>query len=90
MTHWTFVAAVWYLIAGAFLWKLIFHRDVSTLEKTNCQTHEEFQMLAEDQQFLQSGDQSGNPAILVCKAVFVAAWLTFLLFGFINARVFGN
>lgn len=90
MTHWTFVAAIGYLIAGAFLWKCIFHRDISTLEKTNCRSLEEFQMLAEDQQFLQSGEQSGNPAILACKAVFVAAWPIFIVFGFVNARVFGN
>lgn len=90
MTHWTFLAAIVYLIAGAFFWKLIFHRDVSTLEKTNCRTQEEFQLLTEDRQFLQSGEQSGDLAILVCKAVFVAAWPIFLLFGFVNARLLGN
>lgn len=90
MTHWTFVAAIGYLIAGAFIWRSIFHRDVSTLEKTNFRAHEEFQLLTEDRQFLHSGEQSGNPAVLLCKAVFLVAWPLFLTYGFINARFLGN
>ncbi len=90
MAFWTVVAAFGYLLAGAYLWRLVFLRDLSTSEQSNCRTDEELETLREDQRFLLAGEQSGDLAVLLCRAVFIVAWPFFVLYGFINARVLGN
>lgn len=90
MTFWTVVAAIGYLFAGAYTWRLVFLRDLSTSQKSNCRTDEELEILREDQRFLLTGEKSGSLAVLLCEAAFILAWPAFLTYGFINAQLLGN
>ncbi|MGR3609602.1 MAG: hypothetical protein ACU0BN_12205 [Sulfitobacter sp.] len=86
MMIWITLATLTYVIAGAWIWKTIVLRNVSTTDIAKCRTGEELNAICENQAMMQTGERDLTLAHLISKGVFILTWPLSMLAAFINAR----
>ena len=86
MTTLIIITAGLYFAIGALVWKTIVLRKFSQTDASKCRTDDEYIVLYVNQHSLRDKENSGDPAQLICKAVFLCAWPFFLMYGFFSAR----